>query len=107
MPKIELAIKAPSTGEPGVTSARSPPCAGKSDDSDSSSPDAGMTWLPSRPRPRSGKTEVGTVVAFISGLSRMNDPWGALVDYFRELTNVDVKYRMIAAALDKPLVEPA
>ena len=61
----------------------------------------------SRPRPRSGKTEVGTVVAFISGLSRMNDPWGALVDYFRDLTNVGVKYRMIAAALDKPLAEPA
>jgi len=54
-----------------------------------------------------GKTEVGTVVAFISGLSRMNDPWGALVDYFRDLTNVGVKYRMIAAALDKPVVEPA
>ena len=54
-----------------------------------------------------GKTEVGTVVAFISGLSRMNDPWGALVDYFRDLTNVGVKYRMIAAALDKPVAEPA
>jgi ABC-type bacteriocin/lantibiotic exporter with double-glycine peptidase domain len=54
-----------------------------------------------------GKTEVGTVVAFISGLSRMNDPWGALVDYFRDLTNVGVKYRMIAAALDKPVAESA
>jgi len=54
-----------------------------------------------------GKTEVGTVVAFISGLRRMNDPWGALVDYFRDLTNVSVKYRMIAAALDKPVAEPA
>jgi ABC-type multidrug transport system fused ATPase/permease subunit len=48
-----------------------------------------------------GKTEVGTIVAFISGLSRMNDPWGDLVDFFRNLTNTGLKYRMIAAALDK------
>lgn len=54
-----------------------------------------------------GKIEVGTVVAFISGLSRMNDPWGDLVNYFRDLTNASVKYRMIAAALDKRLAEPA
>ena len=54
-----------------------------------------------------GKTEVGTVVAFISGLNRMNDPWGDLVNYFRDLTNAGVKYRMIAAALDKRLAEPA
>jgi len=49
-----------------------------------------------------GKTEVGTIVAFISGLSRMNDPWGDLVDFFRNLTNTGLKYRMIAAQLDKP-----
>jgi len=48
-----------------------------------------------------GETEVGTVVAFISGLNRMNDPWGDLVDYFRDLTNAGIKYRMIAQALDK------
>jgi ABC-type bacteriocin/lantibiotic exporter with double-glycine peptidase domain len=48
-----------------------------------------------------GKTEVGTIVAFISGLSRMNDPWGDLVDFFRNLTNTGLKYRMIAAGLDK------
>jgi ABC-type multidrug transport system fused ATPase/permease subunit len=31
-----------------------------------------------------GRTEVGTIVAFISGLSRMNGPWGDLVNYFRD-----------------------
>jgi ABC-type bacteriocin/lantibiotic exporter with double-glycine peptidase domain len=46
-----------------------------------------------------GRTEVGTVVAFISGLNRVNDPWGDLVNYFRDMTNAQVKYRMIAAAL--------
>jgi ABC-type bacteriocin/lantibiotic exporter with double-glycine peptidase domain len=46
-----------------------------------------------------GRTEVGTVVAFISGLNRVNDPWGDLVNYFRDMTNARVKYRLIAAAL--------
>ena len=46
-----------------------------------------------------GKTEVGTIVAFISGLSRMNDPWNDLVDFFRNLSNTGLKYRMIAAEL--------
>ena len=47
-----------------------------------------------------GKTEVGTVVAFISGLTRINDPWGDLVNYFRDMTNAGVKYRLIARAID-------
>jgi ABC-type multidrug transport system fused ATPase/permease subunit len=54
-----------------------------------------------------GKTEVGTIVAFISGLSRMNDPWGDLVDFFRNLTNTDLKYRMIAAECGALAAEPA
>jgi ABC-type bacteriocin/lantibiotic exporter with double-glycine peptidase domain len=48
-----------------------------------------------------GKTEVGTIVAFISGLSRMNGPWGELVNYFRDLTNAGLKFRMIATALGR------
>ncbi|HVT52057.1 MAG TPA: ABC transporter transmembrane domain-containing protein [Dongiaceae bacterium] len=46
-----------------------------------------------------GETEIGTVVAFISGLNRMNDPWGDLVNYFRDLTNAAVKYRLIARVI--------
>ena len=30
-----------------------------------------------------GRTEVGTIVAFIFGLTQMNDPWRGLVNYFR------------------------
>ena len=48
-----------------------------------------------------GKTEVGTIVAFISGLSRMNGPWGELVNYFRDLTNAGLKFRMITTALGR------
>ena len=47
-----------------------------------------------------GKTEVGTVVAFISGLTKVNDPWNDLVTFFRDMTNAHVKYRLIAAVLD-------
>jgi ABC-type bacteriocin/lantibiotic exporter with double-glycine peptidase domain len=46
-----------------------------------------------------GRTEIGTVVAFISGLARINDPWGDLVNYFRDLTNAAVKYRLIVSAV--------
>jgi ABC-type multidrug transport system fused ATPase/permease subunit len=54
-----------------------------------------------------GTTQVGTVVAFISGLSRINDPWGDLVNYFRDLTNARVKYRLIARVLNEATPDPA
>ena len=46
--------------------------------------------------------EVGTVVAFISGLSKVNDPWGDLVNYMREATVSQVKYRLIASTIEAP-----
>ena len=52
-----------------------------------------------------GRTEVGTIVAFISGLALMNDPWRDLVNYFRDLTNAGLKYRMINAELDQRSAE--
>jgi ABC-type bacteriocin/lantibiotic exporter with double-glycine peptidase domain len=48
-----------------------------------------------------GKTEIGTVVAFISGLTKVNDPWNDLVNFFRDMTNARVKYRLIANVLDE------
>jgi ABC-type bacteriocin/lantibiotic exporter with double-glycine peptidase domain len=47
--------------------------------------------------------DVGTVVAFISGLKQVNEPWGDLVDYFREMTVSQVKYRLIAGVLEGPM----
>jgi len=47
------------------------------------------------------RTQVGTIVAFISGLNRMNSPWRDLMNWFRDLTNAGTKYRMIAAELRK------
>jgi len=46
-----------------------------------------------------GRTEIGTVVAFISGLAEINDPWGDLVTWFRDMRVASVKYHLIAKAV--------
>ncbi len=43
--------------------------------------------------------EIGGVVAFISGIGRINDPWGDLVNYFRDVNVTQVKYRLLADAV--------
>ena len=43
--------------------------------------------------------EIGGVVAFISGIARLNDPWGDLVNYFRDVNVTRVKYRLLADAV--------
>jgi ABC-type bacteriocin/lantibiotic exporter with double-glycine peptidase domain len=40
--------------------------------------------------------EVGGVVAVISGAGRLNDPWGDLVNYVRDLSMTQVKYGLAA-----------
>lgn len=49
-----------------------------------------------------GELAIGTVVAFISGLARVNDPWGDLVDYFRELTIAGAKYELVRDVFATP-----
>lgn len=44
--------------------------------------------------------EVGTVVAVVVGLGKLNDPWGDLVNWWREFSVVDVKYRLFADATE-------
>jgi len=39
--------------------------------------------------------QVGGVVAFISAVGRLNDPWGDLVNYFRELSLTRVKFGLV------------
>ena len=46
-----------------------------------------------------GRIEVGTVVAFVSGLAKVNDPWGDVVNWFREMTAVRMRYRLVANAV--------
>lgn len=46
-----------------------------------------------------GRLEIGAVVAFISGIGRLNDPWGDLVNYFRDAAVTQIKYRLLADAV--------
>lgn len=46
----------------------------------------------------SGQTEIGTVVAFLAGLSKINDPWGELVNWYRDMKAAQVKYTLIRDA---------
>jgi ABC-type multidrug transport system fused ATPase/permease subunit len=50
-----------------------------------------------------GNIEIGGVVAFISGIGRLNDPWGDLVNYFRDVNVTQIKYRLLADAVDQLL----
>ena len=46
-----------------------------------------------------GNIEIGTVVAFISGLAQINEPWGDLVNWYRELRVTQTKYDLMTRAL--------
>ena len=46
-----------------------------------------------------GELEIGGVVAFISGVEKLNDPWGDLVNYFRDFSVAHVKYRLVSTAV--------
>lgn len=46
-----------------------------------------------------GETEIGTVVAFLSGFTQINDPWGDLVNWFRDLQVTQTKYGRITGAI--------
>lgn len=42
-----------------------------------------------------GRTEVGTIVAFLSGFERITSPWTELIAYYRQVSNARMKYRMV------------
>jgi ABC-type bacteriocin/lantibiotic exporter with double-glycine peptidase domain len=46
-----------------------------------------------------GRIEVGTVVAFVSGLAKVNDPWGDVLNWYREMTAVNMRYKLVADAM--------
>jgi ABC-type multidrug transport system fused ATPase/permease subunit len=45
--------------------------------------------------------EVGGVVAFISAVGRLNDPWGDLVNFFRDLNVTQVKFGLVAGRVNQ------
>ncbi len=48
-----------------------------------------------------GRLAIGGVVAFISGIGRVKDPWGDLVHYFRDANLTQIKYRLMAEAVNQ------
>lgn len=54
-----------------------------------------------------GEIEVGTVVAMVGGLGKLNDPWGDLVNWARELAVVGIKYRLFSGVLADLSAAPA
>jgi ABC-type bacteriocin/lantibiotic exporter with double-glycine peptidase domain len=51
--------------------------------------------------------EIGGVVAFISGIGRITDPWGDLVNYFRDANINQVKFHLLSDAVNQQTVQPA
>jgi ABC-type multidrug transport system fused ATPase/permease subunit len=54
-----------------------------------------------------GNIELGTVVAFISGLAAINDPWADLVNWFRDLAMTRAKYQLIITGIEQIIKKPA
>jgi ABC-type multidrug transport system fused ATPase/permease subunit len=50
-----------------------------------------------------GKTEIGIVVAFVSGLSRILDPWRELIAFVRSTSTARVQFDLIQSTLGKKL----
>lgn len=46
-----------------------------------------------------GQTEIGTVVAFVSGLAKITSPWGDLVNWFRDYRITHERYSLIVHSL--------
>lgn len=52
----------------------------------------------------SGDTELGVIVAFLSALRQVRDPWGELVSFYRRLADAKIKYQLVRSAVsDTPL----
>lgn len=47
-----------------------------------------------------GRSDVGTVVASLSGLARIEGPWRELVSFFRQASTVRVKYAMLLPSIE-------
>lgn len=47
-----------------------------------------------------GTTQVGTLLVFISGLSKIADPWDQLVNFYRSVSNTAVAYDMMRSQIE-------
>lgn len=47
-----------------------------------------------------GQTEIGVVVAFLSGLDRLRSPWRTLISYFRILSDAQLRFGLMREKMD-------
>jgi ABC-type multidrug transport system fused ATPase/permease subunit len=52
------------------------------------------------------RIEIGGIVAFISAVKQLNDPWGDVVNFFRDASLSHVKYRLLTTAVAEFAGEP-
>ena len=50
-----------------------------------------------------GKTEIGIVVAFISGIDRVLEPWREMIAFLRSTSAAKVQFDLIESTLGKKL----
>jgi len=48
-----------------------------------------------------GQTEVGTVVAFVSGLNNVHDPWAGLVTWYEDMMVTRARYQTYVGAMEQ------
>jgi ABC-type multidrug transport system fused ATPase/permease subunit len=46
-----------------------------------------------------GRTQIGTIIAFVSGLRNVNDPWGDLVNWFQNVWVTKTKFDLIRSGV--------
>src|ERR1700730_9504836 len=51
------------------------------------------------------RLEIGGVVAFISGIGRITDPWGDLVNYFRDVNITQVRSGLLRQAINQQALD--
>lgn len=51
----------------------------------------------------SGKTQVGTIVAFISGLSTVKDPWDDFATWYQTMTVTSARYKLLVDVIRKEI----
>ncbi len=52
-----------------------------------------------------GRTDLGTIVAFVSGFEKISEPWRELVSFYRRASDARIKYRLVRDFLGPFLME--
>jgi ABC-type bacteriocin/lantibiotic exporter with double-glycine peptidase domain len=54
-----------------------------------------------------GRTDLGTIVAFVSGFEKIAEPWRELISFYRRASDARVKYRLLGDFLGEVQSAPS